>query len=396
MKRITDNWIKSYLEYTDNTEPPELYREWVAVSTVAAVMQRKCFLRWGDLTFYPNMYIVLVGPSGKCRKGTAMNPAAKMLRDLGVPMAAEAITREALIRELKKANNTDINPKTGEVTLHSSLTIFSQELTVFLGYNNVALMSDLTDWYDCRDKWTYRTKNMGVDEIINVWVNLIGATTPELVQTTLPRDAIGGGLTSRIIFVYEEDKGKLVPDPFLTEKELKLREDLLIDLERIGTLRGEFRVTPQFLDRYIDWYIQQHSNPPFEDARFSGYIERRPNHLFKLCIIHSAAMSESLIINEDIFNMSLSLMERTEKKMPLTFAGVGKSANADVLSRVMAYIGLNGRVSYERLMNAFYYDADRDTMDKILATLIAMKFCRQVTAENGVFIEHLKRDTNKQ
>jgi len=389
-----NNWIQTYLEYTEKSEPPSLYKEWVAVSVIASVLQRKCYISWGDLKFYPNMYVVLVGPSGRTRKGTAMGPGAAMLRELGIPMAAEAITREALIRELKNSNDATVSM--GKVLeLHSSLTIFSQELTVFLGYNNTALMSDLTDWYDCRDRWTYRTKNMGTDEIINVWVNLIGATTPELVQSTLPRDAIGGGLTSRIIFVYEKDKSKLSPAPFLTEKEIKLKQDLLIELERIGTLRGAFEPTDSFIDTYIDWYVKQAKNPPFEDSRFSGYIERRANHLFKLCIIHSASVRADKVVDEEVFHMALDLLERTEVNMVHTFAGVGKGQHTDVMSRIMQYIGLKGQVTYEELMKQFYFDADRTAMDEILSTLMAMKFCRQESSNNGVFIVHVRRDTNR-
>jgi hypothetical protein len=158
------------------------------------------------------MYIVLVAPSGKARKGTAMSPGLEILEDLNIHLAAESITREALIRELRTATTTVTNDD-GTIEFHSSLTIYSPELVVFLGHNNPQLLSDLTDWYDCRRKWTYRTKTQGTDEIHGVWVNLIGATTPELLQSALPLDAIGGGLTSRMVFVFEETKGKIVPAP---------------------------------------------------------------------------------------------------------------------------------------------------------------------------------------
>lgn len=390
MARKLDDWITSYLKYTFNSEPPESYKLWVAISVVASILQRKCSLPWGYDTYYPNMYIVLVGPSGKCRKGTAMGPGYDLLSDMGIKMAAESITREALIRELKQTTSTDIDLETQEVNLHSSLTIYSQELTVFLGYNNTALMSDLTDWYDCKKRWTYRTKNMGEDEIIGVWVNLIGATTPELVQSTLPRDAIGGGLTSRIIFVYEEDKGKLVPAPFLTEEDKKLREDLLADLERMAGLRGEFRITKEFLNKYIDWYTYQHKNPSFTDPRFGGYASRRSAHLFKLSIILSASEGDSMIIDEKIFNRAVGILESTEKKMHLTFSGIGKSETSDVLSRVMAYVVAEPNVTFKALLKAFYFDADKDVLTKIVGTLTAMGFCTLVHSEGDVTIKHNK------
>jgi len=240
MSRILDNWIDECLNFTSNTEPPVMFRKWTAVSVVAAALQRKCYLPWGSLTFFPNMYVVLVAPSGKARKGTAMNPGMDFLTEpgLNIKLAAEAITREALIRELKSSGDNSIDSNTGSMMLHASLTIYSQELTVFLGYNNLQLMSDLTDWYDCRKKWTYRTKWSGTDEIEGVWVNLIGATTPNLVQTSMPIDAIGLGLTSRMVFVFEDRKGKIVPDPFLTREDMELRQRLVGDLQKIAMLSG--------------------------------------------------------------------------------------------------------------------------------------------------------------
>jgi len=55
------DWIEDYIKYTKNTEPPILYREWSAVSTIASAMQRKCFLPWElEDIVYPNLYVVLV------------------------------------------------------------------------------------------------------------------------------------------------------------------------------------------------------------------------------------------------------------------------------------------------------------------------------------------------
>ncbi|OQB09997.1 MAG: hypothetical protein BWY21_00561 [Parcubacteria group bacterium ADurb.Bin216] len=329
------------------------------------------------------MYIVLVGPPGKCRKGTAMNQGMYFLREMGIKLAAESITREALIRELKNSNNSQINIATGDMYLHASLTIYSQELTVFLGYNNQALMADLTDWFDCRDSWTYRTKNMGTDEIIGVWVNLIGATTPDLLQTTLPRDAIGSGLTSRIIFVYEHNKGKVVPAPFLSREERELREFLRIDLERISMLTGEFTVSDSFIDAYVPWYSKYSEGAvPFDDHRFSGYFERRPTHLLKLSMICNASRTSDMKITDIDFHKALSILQMTEKNMPYTFSGVGKSSTADVMQRVLTILAVNKKVEFAYLMSQFYQDVDKLTLEKMLETLLSMG-CIEVDYSEG-------------
>ena len=82
LERKLPNWIDAFMLYTHNTEPPTLFRKWTAISCIAAAMQRKCVVEWGtSLTFYPNLFIVLVGPSAT-GKGTAMNPGLDIISEL--------------------------------------------------------------------------------------------------------------------------------------------------------------------------------------------------------------------------------------------------------------------------------------------------------------------------
>ena len=372
--RRCKNWLGSYLEYTRKSEPPILYKTWTAISVIAACMRRKTRLKWGTIDVYPNLYIVLVGPPGRCRKGTAMSVGEGFLRELGIKLSSSSITREALIHQLKTSSDTHIDAA-GKMFLHSSLTIFSKELTVFLGYNNQQLMADLTDWFDCADAWEYRTKNMGTDDITGVWVNLIGATTPDLLNSTLPKDAIGGGLTSRMIFVYEQDKDHTEVAPFLSTKEIELAQDLLIDLEQIAMLQGDFTATPEFIERFSTWYAKADSSPtPFDDYRFAPYFERKPTHLWKLSMILNAARTNTMCLDALDFEAALELLERTERMMPYTFSGYGKNKDADTLTRIMTIVGNKKKISTIELQKLTYLDADDWTLKKIVDTLQGMGY----------------------
>jgi len=338
------------------------------------MLQRKCSLPWGHFSIFPNLYIVLVGPSG-CRKGTAMNLGYPFLRELGIRLAAEAITREALIKDLKLSTNTQIDSQ-GRPLIHCSLTVHSQELTVFLGYNNMQMMADLCDWYDAKDRWTYRTKNQGTDELIGVWVNLLGATTPDLLRSTLPADAIGGGLTARMILVFEKRKAKSVTCPFLSEEEKKLREALLSDLEQILMLSGEFKLTKEYLDYWNFWYPSQDDNPPFTDIRLSGYIERRAIHALKLSIIANVSRTSNMMLELQDLQRAIAFMQEVEQKMLYVFSGVGKAKLADVLVKAWTYIAMNKSVRTSELLRQFHSDADVDDMSTVVRTLETMRTIR--------------------
>ena len=374
MARHHKDWIEAFLKYTERSESPIIYRRWVAVSVIASLLQRKCFIEW-EKTKYPNMYIVLVGPSGKCRKGDAMGPGMELLRSIGINLAAEAITREALIRELDGVSyeHTYIDKEgNNRIAIHSSLTIYSQELTVFLGYNNPQLLSDLTDWYDCRDVWIYRTKNMGTDEINGVYVNLIGATTPELIQSALPLDAVGGGLASRIIFVYAGSKGKKTVFPFLEKPNKSLKGSLSDDMEEIALMSGEFTMSPTAMKLYEPWYLNQEGGALARDNRFSGYLERRPNHVIKLSMLLSASRRTDMVITEDVLKDAISLLSKTEKQMPKALKGLGRSDLALLTETVRDIVHDEKKIRMSVLQTMLYRDASKEILAKAIATLQVM------------------------
>ena len=386
--RQLDDWVEAYMHLTRNSEPADLFRRWSALSTLASALQRKCYMNWGPMTFYPNMYVVLIAPPGM-RKGTAMEPAQDFLESIpGVKLAAEAITREALIRELKTSTDTVIDLKTGSMEFHSSLTVHSREFTVFIGYQNHQLMSDLADWYDCRKRWTYRTKNQGTDELIGVWVNIIGATTPELLKLAMPIDMIGSGLASRIIFIYETTC-KISPTPWYTKDDLKLRDVMVTDLANIATLQGQFTLTEDFIEFWVNWYTEYRNNPlPFDDLKFSGYFQRRPIHALKLAMILNVSRCDNMIITSEDLQAGINLLIQTEKNMKNTFAGVGSYSLAAVTTSVMNYVGMKKLVSYQELMMGFKDELDARMLDNVLATLERAGCTR--TVKNTGMIEWAK------
>jgi hypothetical protein len=250
---------------TDDSEPPILFRKWVAISTVASALQRKIKFELGlSITVYPNLYIVLVGPPAT-GKGTAMGFAEDIINKVpSIKISAQATSLQALIKNLKETNLTDLNRETGGMIFHSSLTVFSNEFTVFLGYHNSELIATLCDWFDCKEKWTYDTIKRGKEEIRGVWVNILAGTTHESLQASFPMEAIGGGLSSRIIFVNEFKKGKDVILPTLSEDQLRLQQYLIRDLEQITLLSGVYKATENAISAYYDWCVRSIKHPPFE------------------------------------------------------------------------------------------------------------------------------------
>ncbi len=390
-ERHLSDWLAGFMQLTENSEPPILFRKWAGISTIAAALQRKVKIELGlSLTIYPNFYIVLVGPSAT-GKGTAMKYASDIITQVpSIRLSAQATSLQALIRRMKETNLTDFDLESNRQIFHSSMTIFSNEFTVFLGYHNQELIAALCDWYDCHERWTYDTIKRDKEEIVGVWVNLLAGTTPDNIQSSLPMEAIGGGLTSRIIFVNEEKRHKLVIFPSATPAELELQQMLIHDLEQIALMSGNFHFTTDGMKFYADWCIESASTPPFRDRKFDGYNGRRRNHILSLCMVCSASHSDSMIITKDDVERAAQLLAEVEVKMGTVFRGIGKSDISGLVNDAIIFLENSSTpdVPLFQFARRFEGDADKVMLDRLLYTLEAMKYIKVIRKPGDDSIIH--------
>jgi energy-coupling factor transporter ATP-binding protein EcfA2 len=393
MSRNLPDWLDGFMQLTENSEPPILFRKWAGISTIASALQRKVRVDLGlSLTFYPNLYVVLVGPSAT-GKGTVMKFASDIIEQVpSIRLSAQATSLQALIRRMKETNLTDIDLATGEQQYHSSLTIFSTEFTVFLGYHNKELIAALCEWYDCHSRWSYETIARKKEEVIGVWVNIFAGTTPDSIQASLPIESIGGGLTSRIIFVVEERRGKLVIIPTKTEEEIILQQALVNDLEMISMLSGRLQYTKDFIDFYTKWCQDAASNPPFYDKKFDGYCGRRRKHLLTLSMVCSASRSDDMIMSVDDIKRAAYLLTEVEMKMGTVFKGMGRSDISALINDAIVFV-TNSRtpdIPLWQFAKHFEGDMDKFVMDRVLVTLETMGLVQLIKRPGMDTVIHIK------
>lgn len=385
------------MRYTADEEPPIMFNKWLSISVIAAALQRKCCLRWGSLIFYPNFYIILVAPAGRARKGTAMAIAEKYISEMMIPLSPDTTSLQGLISRMCECTNTEEETEEGYFESHSSLTAFAPELTVFLGYANKELITALCDFYDCRPRFEYRTISRGIEEIVGVYLNLIGATTPDLIKESMSMATIGTGLPSRMIFVYEHKIEKRVVCPFytLSTEGMELRRKLIEDLTKIRSLKGDFKVSKNFLAFWTDWYGNYPDECPFDPVHFGSYWERKPAHVMKLSIVMSASRSDDKIIRIRDLERAIKLIEETEQKMPFVFQQVGTSSQADNIQKIMNFIAVKKTVSTKDLMKEFIMFVTQIELDGILSALHTSGFISAPTIKGGLTIIRHKDPTER-
>jgi len=388
MPRSLPDWVDGYIKFTKETEPPLSYHIWTGLSIITGALQRRVHFKWGHSKIYPNMYVVLIGPSGQTRKGEALNIGREFIDTLGIPTISQSIIREALVRALADNLSSFPDPDTGLMEWHCSATCISDELSVFLGQKHIKFLADLTDWYDSRDVWTYETKHQGTDRLMGVCLNLLGATAPDWLPSILPQEAVGGGWTSRTIFVVEEYKGKVVADPNIVGINKPLKENLEADLEQIHLLTGQIVFSDKALVAYIEWYKRQEAGIkkgifPVPDPRFAGYTARRATHIKKVCMALSASRGDDMIVTLEDFNRGVAILEATEKKMSRAFGGLGKARFADITNSVLNYIMARKKIRRSELLRRFRGDIDSWSLEQIERVLEQMKVIGITITDDG-------------
>lgn len=372
-KRRLSDWIASYIHYIkDSSESPIEFHRWAAIGTVAGALQRRVYLRWGHSYIYPNQYIVLVGPSGTSRKGEPVEICGKMFKEVGLTVIGEDNTRESVIRDMRDAVTSFKNMTTNNVQYQCAASTFAEELSVFTGYQNAEWLATLTNWWDSRDEWKRGTKHQGRDELLGVCFNMVASTAPDWLPHILPREAVGGGFTSRVIFVVEPPSEKILDKPPMPSQ--SLRTALLHDLEAISSISGEFKLSKHAEEFYREWYkadrkLMLAGLHPVKHPMLSGYLGRRATHARKIAMALSAARSNSLVIQSADMVEATQYLERIEERMPIVFRGLGKAKFAEETEVILEMVKKRGKMRRSEIMRAMQSSLSAFDLDQVLRSL---------------------------
>jgi hypothetical protein len=383
MTRQLSNWITSYLQLVENTEPPQRYHLWTAITTIGAMLSRKCTIELGPETFFPSLYTVLIGPPG-VRKGTAIKYMVNEILNhiKGFTMGPSAVTKEQLCVELETAQTQENID--GSILTHSSLFIIAPELIVFMRENDHERLGYLCDLYDGLTHFEYKTKTSGSNYIVNPGLWLLGATTPNWIEIAMKQLGVGGGITSRIIFVYSAKKGKHISITRMPGFDKSLQTALINDMAEIKQLSGKFHITNEADDTFTDWYDGRYKNTRIDDSRFASFWDRLPSMIIKVAMIVSAAKRSTMVVEaQDIVN-SVRLLEHILPEMPQAFGGLGYSLLSSQTEAIRNVLREYGSATKSYILHYLRHNLSEWDYHRCRDTLCAEKFCsREFSREHG-------------
>tara|TARA_R100000656_G_scaffold67313_1_gene50964 strand:- start:2906 stop:4099 length:1194 start_codon:yes stop_codon:yes gene_type:complete len=355
------SFLYKYLEYTKGTESPTKFHLWSGLSLIASLLGRNVNTYKGTYTLFPNMYIVLVAESARCRKSSATDIALDdMLRDSKLcRIYRQKMTAEFICTELASTES-----------LNNDIVIYAPELATFLGVSafQSGLVPLLTSWYTCPRYDDYKTKGAGKFEMSNICINLLGATTLDWMSNSMPGETVEGGFTGRVIFVVAEEPRQRIAWPVITEEQLLHKKELMLDMHRLRRMVGMMEYTKESIEYYENWY---NTLVEPKDLRLRGFDGRKGDHCLKLAMCVSASDSASLKIEKRHIELAVNIIEKAEILMHLAYRGAAFSKSSKDIDRVLRQLEkMGGKSAHSILLKKNSHYLNAEDFKQVMRTLI--------------------------
>jgi len=405
-------FITDFVLATRGVETPTKLSFWTAVWVISSALKRDTWLEWFPDPLYPNFFVFLVGPPKIVAKSTAVGFGEKILTHFHeyiddaemrirkeVNMLRSKATPEAMsIIMAPKEEPYMKNGKVHKVDKGSQVAVAVSELSTFLGKQkyNEGLIDRLTHFYDCKDEDDEVTIGRGHNKFRNVYVTLIGATTPDHLAESIPEQAFGGGFMSRVVVAYQGFSTRDYPKPRMVVGGPSIN-DLRERLAWVASnAAGEYYLEQDAYDYYAEWYPQfkKQLAKGIEDTK-AKMKHRMDIHLLKLALILRAQQyrpGNNISLAE--VKHALEILEHTYSDASESIANVGISPYTGYLNRARDVIRKKGKVTRRQLLQSLSpYGCSAELLTKLTDQLLEAREIRGRL--NGKDITHASRASNE-
>ena len=392
-KRKLNDWLKSFIEYASIGEAPLKFYFWTGVSTIAGALRRRVWIDQKNFQWTPNCYIILVAPPGIIAKSTSASVGINLLKEIpGIKFGPNVVTWQKLVNEMAAAKQLVYWEEKAVYLPMSCITISSSEFGTFLDPTNRDMIDVLVDLWDGQvGSFEKATKFSGSDSIENPWINVIACTTPAWIAGNFPEYMIGGGFTSRCIFVYGSKKRALraYPADYIPPNYEQVKADLIHDLEIISTMVGEYVLSKEAHALGVQWY-EDHWTKPQNKAlpaeQFGGYLARKQTHTHKLAMIIAASRSNELVIEKEHLDVAIQMVDSLEQEMPRVFLKVGQSVIKQAMTDILELVAMKKKISRKDLYREFARRLTWQEYLEILQSSVEAGYVKVTANEGEVFV----------
>jgi len=338
MARHFSDWLTDYAEYAKDDFCPDKFHFWTGISVIATALERKVWSVIDNVTFYPNLYVLLIGRPG-VGKSKATSLGVGLLRKLDdINFVAAHNSEASLVKQAARWKKFYVG--TREYTQAAAFLYASEASnTIKELAGGGEIKACLTDFYDCHDIWK---KELVKEAIVinNGCFNVLACSTFAFLKQLVPKKEADGGFASRFIYVAQREYFARKPKWHRVEKSYDFLGKLLDDLRDIHAMSGQFSPTDDLISAFENWFPQQDlERQLMPSERLQGFLTRRHTNIVKLAMIVSASESSSGKLTLAHWQRATQLFNELELDIPfIVDQSVDKDSEQSISYHIMKTI----------------------------------------------------------
>jgi DNA primase len=353
--------FRSYIDLLrGSTEAPDEYHYYFLLTVLGLIIGKRRFVFYGRRQ-YPNFYFVLIGPSGKARKTTAMRFARDLLEAVNsdVEIITGVPSGESLIRELDGENKIRI--------------IYQEEFAVILKKANQETSNTcqrLTELYDTPNEVTNPTQ-VNPAKARNFLLSLVAGSTREWLISDLNVRDIHGGFANRFGFVV----GKLKePIPLPVPYDQHQWDNLVKEIQELDTFLADKKsskylgLTEKSKKLWVEYY-NYYYNKMWSSHEMALLAERLTEKIYKTAMVY-ATVERSPSIEAHHLELAIKVGNHLEACIQYLFSNIGRKEGIQEEQKVLTIIKREGSIGQSKLHQHFGSSISSERLKKILESLV--------------------------
>jgi hypothetical protein len=360
------SFVGDYVSFFKDYESPTSFWKWSAYSAIAAILRDNVFIKQGDITTYPNIFVLILAQSAG-RKGHPVNSSQRMIESIGnTKVISGRSSIQAIVDEL---GHTETSAKTGKMIKGGSAIFIASELAAGLVADDSAI-SILTDIYDYKSNFKHHLRSTGRLKIDKIVFSMLAASNAELLKSVYTGAAIFGGLLGRT-FLITPSEYRAPNSLFDQSSDLETYSQIVAKLKLISELTGQIQVSVDAKLEFEKWYKPFYKSLQGKGDR-SGILGRIHMNIIKLSII-LMANSMSMVLTkcniEEAISEAIALLPNYQQFTMSSGKSTISEAGGLLITELLTDGGPRFEVSRKKFLQSHWLNVDSEMLNKTATTL---------------------------
>lgn len=374
--KLTDLYVEYASEITD---APRLYAEWMSYLVVSSVLNKSVYMDYGGfMRMYPNLYLLIIGPSSIYRKSFSQRLAASIIREVYDEFQlVDFSSREAFISELARE---DRMPQGCGLMLIDEMAGFMARAKTSPHFSG--MIQDLSSAFTAdtiERRVGVKESEKQIYRVVDPFLSISAACSYDWLTKSVETSDLTGGFLARFLWIVPPEKngahwseakqGDIVKRQMLIDGLKDIKSGVM------GKMAWDLNAKA-----YWDWWYSDFRERN-QGGRWDANFERMTNQVRKVAMVN-AAQRMSLDISrkdlEDAVRMAEPLVSH------LNEVAIGENPEEILRQRIIQYLKRRAptAVTKSELLNGVS-GLDKRRLEAAMETLMEADRVMLDLSENG-------------